>query len=459
MTSEKENHIPDFEMEMSFERAIPLGSGVYIKMVAYVFENITPDAFKAAVHKLALKHPLLRSRIEKRQIENKEKYFFTTTGGMFPICKIVDGLSEELIVSTILNENLTCGAFDGTLSTSRFILLKGQKQSAIIAYIHHCVADGRAVAFILKHLLEFIANPMKLIEPLTPITMLNHLPSDVKIAGFVKSMVNLLNKKWLKEKKEFSAQDIAQVSQERAKKSPDLYVKEKLSQKETQRLRETARRNNVSVNSALMASILMTETQVDETKDFVGGIGFAIDIRDRLTSKAGESCALLASGATIKGKYQEGLSFWDFARVMEDKAKKAMKSNKKIFMRRVLSSYMEPSLIEAQFMLANGNWEGTPMLKKMKGRMKKLPVQAMITNLGGLTLPLSYNDSKGVPQIHLDDAEFIMPVQIKNVITVAAASLAGKLTIVLPAGPADFDPNAQRKIAEKIVENLRNAIQ
>ncbi len=447
-TNENQEH---FEMKMTFERAFTQGSSVYIKMVAYLKGKIDPDNFQAAVKKLGNKHPFLRARVE---MKDPTSYSFTTRGGTFPKVIILHGSSEEDILNAIITENKHPVIFDGNEPTSRFLLLQGAENDVIIAYVHHSIADGRAVAFVLKHLLEFLADPQKPILPLTPVSLFNAVPSEVKVSPLLKRMINLINKKWAKEKVVFTPEQVTDACRKRAEASPDLYLKVKLSKEETSLLRERVHAEGVTVNAALMAAALVVKSTVEDTKDMPDGIAIAVDVRDRLTVPVGEACSILALGLIAKGHYQPEVGFWALAKTLHQQSLKGLRSNKKLFGRRMLFSYMDPTLNDAQFMMSVGNWEGTKLLRRMAERGKKI-VGISITNLGGFTLPTSY---PGKYTLNLVDAEFIMPIQIKGAIFIAVASLGGRLTMIFPARPADFVFEKQKEIADAMVATLRGAI-
>jgi hypothetical protein len=128
----------------------------------------------------------------------------------------------------------------------------------------------------------------------------------------------------------------------------------------------------------------------------------------------------------VKAK-PKGKNFWNLALDINVKAKKALESNKTLFMKRLMAPLMDPTFNDARYMMNQGGWEGTPMLRKLAEKGTMIPVGAVLTNLGGFSLPTDYNGSN---TLELIDAIFFPPVGLEKVIEVGAASLCGKLHLV-----------------------------
>jgi hypothetical protein len=234
-----------------------------------------------------------------------------------------------------------------------------------------------------------------------------------------------MNKNWAKEKVTFNASDFINVAKRKYAKGPDKYFDISLDEAQTLKLRNQARKNGVSVNSAILAAIIMAKNAIEKKKS-PDQIGFAVDVRNRLVDKSGEACSLLASATMVKAK-PKGKNFWNLALDINVKAKKALESNKALFMKRLMAPLMDPTFNDAMYMMHQGGWEGTPMLRKLAEKGTMIPVGAVLTNLGGFSLPTDYNGSN---TLELIDAIFFPPVGLEQVIEVGAASLCGKLHLV-----------------------------
>jgi len=439
----------EFKMELTFERSFLPTRSSNIKIIAYVVGEIDEKLFRAAVRKLAIKHPYLRSKVVMREDGTA---YLTTEGGKEPEAIVVAGTSDGDVLDAIYQQDQKTSNWE-TDSTSRFILVKGGNGSdVIVAYIQHLIADGRSTAFVLKHLLEFIADPTKEVGELIPISLVEYAPADVEIPEIQKSYTEKINAGWATQKVTFSVDDFIEVARQKYASGPDVYVDQSLTQGETFALRNKSKEQGVSVNAALLAAILIAKNS-EESKPTPNNLGFAVDVRQRLTKGAGEACNLLASGAMVAPEYKEDMGFWELAKDIHTKTLQTLASNQSLFGTRMLAQLMDPTFNDAMYMFQQGGWEGTPLIKQMGGQ--SAPVGAVLTNLGGLQLPKEY---KGIYPFELSDAVFYPPIGIETVIELGASSLLGKLHIVTVSPQDAANRVLKEKVIPRIIEILKNNI-
>jgi len=441
MSKEKE-----FKMELTFERSFLPTRSSHIKVIAYVAGEIDETHFRAAVRKLALKHPYLRSKVVMRADGTA---YLTTEGGKEPEVIIVTGSSIADVLNAIYGADKKPSNWE-TDSTSRFILVKGVNGSdVIVAYIQHAIADGRSTAFVLKHLLEFIADPAKEVGELTPISMLENVPADIVIPEMQKGYTEKINAGWAAQKVTFSVEDFIKVAQQKYASGPDVYMDQSLTQDETLALRNKSKERGVSVNAALLAAIMIAKN-AEETEPTPNNLGFAVDVRKRLSKDAGEACNLLASGAMVAPEYKEGMGFWELAKDIHMKTMQTLASNQSLFGTRMLAQLMDPTFNDAMYMFQQGGWEGTPLIKQMGGQ--GAPVGAVLTNLGGMQLPAEY---QGDHPIQLSDVVFYPPIGIEKVIELGASSLLGRLHIVTLSPPNAANITLKEGVITRVIEVLK----
>jgi NRPS condensation-like uncharacterized protein len=282
-----------------------------------------------------------------------------------------------------------------------------------------------------------------------PISLVETAPSDVEIPDAQKSFAENINEEWAKQNVTFGVEDFIKVAQQKYASGPDVYVDHTLTQEETIALRNKSKEQGISVNSALLAAILIAKKN-EETDPSPDNLGFAVDVRKRLTKDAGEACNLLATGTMVDPEYKEGMAFWDLAMDIHTKTLKAIESNQSLFGTRMMAQLMDPTFNDAMYMFQQGGWEGTPLIKKMGSQ--GAPVGAVLTNIGGMQLPSDY---KGVNPINLSDAIFYPPIGIEKVVELGASSLLGKLHIVTLSPQNAANRELKEKIIPKIIEILK----
>jgi len=436
----------DFKMELTFERSFLPTRSSNIKIIAYVAGEIDETLFRAAVGKLALKHPYLRSKVVMRADGTA---YLTTEGGKEPEAIIVTGTSNADVLAAIYQEDKKPSNWE-TDPTSRFILIKGVNGSdVIVAYIQHAIADGRSTAFVLKHLLEFIADPAKEVGELTPISLIENAPVDVEIPEMQKGYTEKINAGWAAQKVTFSVDDFIKVAQQKYASGPDVYMNQSLTQEETLALRNKSKEQDVSVNAVLLAAILIAKN-TEESEPTPNNLGFAVDVRKRLSKDAGEACNLLASGAMVAPEYKESMGVWELAKDIHLKTIQAVASNQSLFGARILAQLMDPTFNDAMYMFQQGGWEGTPLIQQMGGQ--GAPVGAVLTNLGGMQLPAEY---QGDHPIRLSDVVFYPPIGIEKVIELGASSLSDRLHIVTLSPQNATNRALKEKIITRVIEILK----
>jgi NRPS condensation-like uncharacterized protein len=436
----------NFKMELTFERSFLPTRSSNIKVIAYVDGEIDEALFRAAVRKLASKHPYLRSKVVMRADVTA---YLTTEGGKEPEAIVVTGTSNADVLNAIYQADKKPSNWE-TDPTSRFILVKGISGSdVIVAYIQHAVADGRSTAFVLKHLLEFIADPAKEVEELTPISLLENVPTDVVIPEVQKAYTEKINTDWEKQKVTFGVDDFIKVAQQKYASGPAVYMDQSLTQDETRASRNKSKEQGVSVNAALLAAILIAKN-TEETEPTPNNLGFAVDVRKRLTKDASEACNLLASGAMVAPEYNEGMRFWELAKDIHLKTLQSVESNQSLFGTRMLAQLMDPTFNDAMYMFQQGGWEGTPLIKQMGGQ--GAPVGAVLTNLGGMQLPAEY---QGDHPIQLSDVVLYPPIGIEKVVELGASSLVGRLHIVTLSPQNATNRTLKEKIITRVIDVLK----
>jgi NRPS condensation-like uncharacterized protein len=437
----------EFTMELTFERSFLPTRSSNIKIVAYVDGEINEEIFRGAVSKLATKHPYLRSKVIMREDGTA---YLTTEGGKEPEAIVVSGSSNDDVLDAIYQEDKQPSNWE-TEPTSRFILIKGINGSdVVVAYVQHVVADGRSTVFVMKHLLELIADPKKENEELTPLSLVENAPEDVAITETQRTITEQINLAWSREKISFGVEDFIKVARQKYESGPDVYVDHTLSVEETAALRNRSKEQGVSVNAAILAATLLAKKSV-ETEPSPDKMGFAVDVRKRLTKDAGEACNLLASGVMVDPEYKDDIEFWDLAKDIHEKTLAALESNQNIFMTRMMTKFSDPTFNDAMYMFQQGGWEGTPMIKKMGGQGS--PVGAVLTNLGGMQLPEQYD---GENPIKLKDAVFYPPIGSEKVFELGAASLLGKLHIVTLSTQNAANKEQKEKLIPEIIKILQS---
>jgi hypothetical protein len=124
--------------------------------------NIPEENFKAALEKIQLKHPLLRTRIDN----NSEKYpFFIEEKEIEPIpIRIVDRKTDEDWLQESENEWFRMFN-DDKKPLAQLVWIKGQEVSEILWVLPHCICDGTSLVTMMTELLSLLDDPAVELQP------------------------------------------------------------------------------------------------------------------------------------------------------------------------------------------------------------------------------------------------------------------------------------------------------
>jgi NRPS condensation-like uncharacterized protein len=183
----------------------------------------------------------------------------------------------------------------------RSVLIHEQQSAVLIMIAHHAIADGMALAFLVRDLLQVLSGGQ--IEPLS----------------FSGSADKLLSKQPRGE--EIVQSEALQAGAPQVK--PALYregnhltpkaAARKLDENLTAALKERARREGTTVHGALCAALVLAGRKTSSTwrKQAVRVMS---PVNARLHLRAGEACGLYLGGGIVPFQPDDSRGFWDLAR-------------------------------------------------------------------------------------------------------------------------------------------------
>ena len=407
-----------YEREMELERFLFRPPGSLVMMLIRMETPVPPGELEVAVEKLVRMHPFLRSRVEIREDGTA---YFTTEGAEAVGLKVVPKTSEDRYVGVIDEENGIPFHMDrGPLA--RIILLEHGSRPDILLYFHHVICDGISLVYLSRHLMEFLGDPGKEASLVEPVTYGAELVKAHPPGMVAKTMIKRINSQWRKRRVIFGEEEHQSLVAK--SRRPEFRVWG-FTEEETLSLREKCREEGVTINSALVTSILAAKRVVPGLAGRSDEMGFSVNVRERLPLEPGEACGLYASGVTFRLEYQGSRTFWDNARVVHRVSREKMGDDKALFGRRASTVLMDPTIFDAMFFSYAGEFED-PLIEKFTKSYGKPDMTALLTNLGGVQIPERYG-----PYV-VDDVWFITGASAGGVPAVAASGIRGRLNISLP---------------------------
>ena len=439
-----------------------------VTMVARIKGQVTEELLRNAVEKAQQRHALLRARI--RDTQDGELWFTSQGVQEIPI-EIIPRKSNDDWIKIHAEGSKIPYDFENRPAI-RFILVQSNDVSELIILCHHIICDGISLAYLARDMMVHLGDPAaeaQLLPAPEPIS-LDNLPSEVAPSGLIKYFINKIKQKWVDEYESFDQEDYEALNKAYWDNFNHEVLSIELSESETSALVARCRKENVTVNTALITAFSGAQNFVVSEKPHHAKTVSAVSLRDRLPNQPGEGMGYYALGLEVKYKYNPKKSFWENARNYHKKIGSDI-SNKKAFGDLPSFLAMDSNIYEALNFKKLGALvkSDSPRHKKLYGFSKREDVVVRllkrakmetldaklfgpaITNLGRLDFPKTYGALElerlimqpggAFPLVHAD-------------MVIGAVTCAGKLSLVVEYAEESVDTTTMKKIKVKALEFL-----
>ena len=439
-----------------------------VTMVARIKGKVTEEMLRNAVQKVQQRHVLLRVRVRDSQDGD---LWFTTDGVQEIPIKIVPRETENDWIMIHAEGSKVPYDFENRPAI-RFILVQSPDVSELIILCHHIICDGMSLAYLARDMMVHLGDPAakaQVIAAPEPISLEN-IPSEVAPSGLIKYFINKIKQKWAEEYVSFDQQDYEALNKAYWENFTHEILTIEMSDDETSQLVKRCRKENVTVNTALITAFLGAQKAVMDEKPHHAKTAVAVSLRDRLPTLPGEGMGYYALGLEVKYKYNAKKGFWENARRYHKKIGSSI-SNKKAF--GDLASYlqMDSNIYEALSFKKLGGFvkpdssryekltgfsqrEDVVVRLLQRAKMETLDAKLLgpaITNLGRMDFPKKYGNLElerlimqpggAFPLVHVD-------------MVIGAVTCAGKLSLVIEYAEEAVDTATMKKIKSKAMELL-----
>jgi hypothetical protein len=282
-------------------------------VIAVIEGELSELVLVPALRALCRRHPLLRVRVER---DGTGSAFFTEEG--VPDCevRVIPRSTAQDWEREMLREVITW--FDVSRGPLvRFVCVRGERCSELMIVLHHGIADGLSHLCLFQDLLELLARPGLVPEPLPLLPpLLELLPDAIRQrrgirfrAGLYSLLLGLANRVQRLRRRRPAGADAP------GRRAPYVFSWA-LKPGETRALVEACRRERTTVTAALAAAFLRA---ADCMPLRLGGrrrtVAIPVSIRPKLDSRASRSVGLYAIPLrNISAKRGNGRGLWDLAR-------------------------------------------------------------------------------------------------------------------------------------------------
>ena len=439
-----------------------------VTMVARIKGHVTEMMLKNAAEKVQQRHALLQVRIKEDQEGN---LWFTSEGVQEIPIEVVHRKSENDWIE-IHAEGCKIPFEFEMRPAIRFILVQPPDESELIILCHHMICDGMSLAYLARDLMVHLGNPEREVqilpapEPISP----ENIPSEVAPSGLIKYFVNKIKQKWIDEYESFDQEDYEALNKAYWENYNHEILSIELKEEETSALIARCRKENVTVNTALITAFVGAQNAVMSPQPHHAKTVSAVSLRNRLPNPPGEGMGYYALGLEVNYKYNPKKSVWENARSYHKKIS-SNTSNKKVFGDLPIFLQMDSNIYEALNFKKLGTLidQNSPRYGKLHGfgkredvvvrllkraKMETLDAKLFgpaITNLGRLDFPTTYG-SLELDRLIMQPGGAFPLVHVDMVL--GAVTCAGKLSLVIEYAEEAVDTATMKQVKAKALDFL-----
>jgi NRPS condensation-like uncharacterized protein len=362
---------------------------INVVMAARVKGTVTAEQMAMAIQLARRKHPLLGARV---LLDKAGKGWFSTEG-VPDNPTIVKRKQSGDDWHRQMKQELKHPWPIGRGPLARFVLLQGDGETDLVVNAHHSICDARSLAYLIRDLLDFVANPVDLdqVHPLIPVPLEEVIPAGAIGGFFERQIMNRMNKKWLRKGISFDETDYREMHRRFWEQHEATILSWSLTAFQTAALINICHQNHVSVNSAVYVAFLTAQSQIQQpAQDYYSKVMVPVDLRAYLAQDVGQTLGLYASAIKLNVSFSESQPFWDKVNLLDHKIKKQL-TEKNIFASQ-RSNQLHPSLTDGIAHAMFGELEDK-LARNMAERMAAaVRTGILVSNLGQLDIPANYRD-------------------------------------------------------------------
>lgn len=296
----------------------------------------------------------------------------------------------------------------------RFFYSQKEECMSLLIVAHHIAGDGMSFIYFLQDILRSLAGRKIEYKKLQLFDM-DELQKKAKLQAHMTWLMKHMNKQWSHTGRKFNFDEYYQMYKQCWKNRETLVYTYQLKEENYDLLYQYAKANQVTINTLLTTALIKVSGELCD-------VGMAASIREKDFTGMGN----YATGISIKYKYKEKYDFlWNAKMVQKRIYSKLNNTSKKYFLLQFMRN-IEPTLIDAVYFNACGNYENkiAKTFSKMFGYDGN-PKGISITNLTQLPIESKYND------IELKDLIFIPPIVLNAKRIIGVASLGKNMRLSL----------------------------
>ena len=360
------------------ERAHLMCPGMYYGIAGVLDAPCDKSRLKHTLDTVSYAHPFLRAVLGYEQ--DSDRYFYDITQQGKTQLTVYDetptGLDDPVVISCFEQAVKT----DTDLTKEgmlRIFAWKMNDSTCVLFVFHHLLADGRGALGLVREFADMYVSgkkPATVEERL--IQSAEDLPGGALISGLSRTLVNMYNKKWIREGKHLSYEQYHAFANEYQKQHAASHKvtvteKDKLSE-----LLEKSHEQGVTLNDYLLAQMF--------EKQHTFKIVIASDLRSKLECYRSGALGNYSTAFTVKLKKRGG-SVWKLARSVHKEVRDLIADVSSLCLVMSFYTIIEPGLLDAAAPSALGGFDSRAASSAGKSILGYSGAKGCcITNLGKL---------------------------------------------------------------------------
>lgn len=377
------------------ERADLFDVNIQIVMCVKLDKEVPFAELQTAFEKACRYHEVLRSKIVIEQ--SGEAYYVDNEEPQNSISETGKNLFE------LINEN----------ERKRFRIEEGEfirtfsSPDGIVFMMHHLGGDGKSLVYFIETIMKCLSGKECEFLPFRNLG-LNDLPGNSRLPFYYEPLVKSWNKKWLKEKKVFSFEDMDKAYSEFWKEKKTETVITRYEGERLENIIKDAKESGATLTSYLIADMIK-----DSKKKM--DVGLAVDGRLDKNRSMGNQ----ATGISVEYKYNDKKTLGGNAKAIRGLMQKKLSDSKERYLVLQFMGKLDSTLKDSLNLFRAGYFTNE-LSKKIGGllgygdKVKDIS----ITNLTRVDIPLQYGEYQ------IKEISFIPPI----------VSYAGNVIGIVTAG-------------------------
>lgn len=352
---------------------------IQFAITARIKGDFSISQLRRALVKARRRHPLLAVRVV---MDKAEEPWFTQEGVPELPMRVLEGIQDGDWLQAVKDELREPFSME-TGPLVRFVLIKLDDLSDLIAICHHSIADGLSAAYLVRDILHYLSDPCANVEPLPLMPPIGGLIPPAVEKGFSQQSAAALTE--ILPAPPTGKEEMIAASEPKPAGSPHFYVTvESLAETQTTALIVRAHQERTTVHGALGAAFLRAFAEVEGQDEWERTIQSPANLRNQLAKPVGESVGTFITSVKTTVDCSPERDFWQIAREVKEG----------------LAREIVPEKVFTSHAVLNGKIPGAPgfqeMIEMVINSLKSMVAEydLSLSNLGRLDIPTTYGPLK-----------------------------------------------------------------